>query len=173
MAGVLNIHIATAQKYLEALEQSGIISSRDRPSKPRTAKEYSLISPRISIEIDIEALAGAGGGAGGGTPDLGEIMVRERARSDVAFEWDDAGQRITAVLFFRKGLRRRMERKVVLSPDEGRFLWHVPFQSESFRTAQDILGRSGVRMNPFRVMEMVRKFETLEIIIMVKGGRER
>ena len=113
------------------------------------------------------------GGAGGGTPDLGEIMVRERARSDVAFEWDDAGQRITAVLFFRKGLRRRMERKVVLSPDEGRFLWHVPFQSESFRTAQDILGRSGVRMNPFRVMEMVRKFETLEIIIMVKGGRER
>ena len=170
VAGVLGIHIATAQKYLEASEKAGILVSRDRPSKPRTAKEYSLVSPRISIEIDIEALAGAVEGAGGGTPDLGEIMVREKARSDVAYEWDDAGQRITAILFFRKGMRRRMERKVVLSQEEGRFLWNVPFQSESFRSVAEIMKNAGLEGSSFRIMEMVRKFESLEIIIVAQGG---
>jgi hypothetical protein len=97
-------------------------------------------------------------------------LAGQKARSDVAFEWDDAGQRITAVMFFRKGLRRRMDRKVVLSPDEGRFLWNVPFQSERFRSVEDILERSGMRLSPFRAMELVRKFEQMEIVIVAKGG---
>jgi len=88
----------------------------------------------------------------------------------VAYEWDDEGQRITTVMFFRKGLRRRMERKVVLPVEEGRFLWHVPFQSESFRSVEKVMGNAGLKMNAFKVMEMIGKFEGMDIVIVARGS---
>jgi len=170
-AAALGIHIATAQKYLVSLEIVGLVRSRERPSKPRTAKEYILIDTRISFEIDIERIAEeVEAGVGGGGVDLAGIMIREKARSDVAYEWDDEGQRITTVMFFRKGLRRRMERKVVLPVEEGRFLWHVPFQSESFRSVEKVMGNAGLKMNAFKVMEMIGKFEGMDIVIVARGS---
>jgi len=169
-AGVLGIHIATAQKYLEALEKAGVVNSRERPSKPRTAREYELVDTTSRLERNIERMAEEEEGAGGRDPYLGEIMIREKARSDVAYEWDDEGQRITTIMFFRKGMRRRMEKKVVLTTEEGRFLWCVPFQSESFMSAEEIVEKAGVELSPVKVVEMIGRFRELDVIIVAKGG---
>ena len=172
IAAALRIHIATAQKYLEGLEKGRLLESRVRPSKPRTAKEYRLRSTSFSINLDIEemerqAIAEAAAAARAGAAqqaDPAAIFVRERARTDVAYEWDDSGKRITAVMFFRKGLRRRMEKKVSLKDDEGRFLWHVPFQSEDFKSAAAVMEESGLRMDDRSVVEMVDKFDEMGIV---------
>ncbi|MCK4614281.1 MAG: helix-turn-helix transcriptional regulator, partial [Thermoplasmata archaeon] len=168
-AASLGIHIATAQKYLEGLERAGVVESRERPSKPRTAKEYHLLDTKISIEFDIEKMA-AEAEREKRPPDLSEIMIREKSRSDVAYEWDDAGKRITAVMFFRKGLRRRMERKVILSKEEGRFLWHVPFQSEEFRSAGEVMEMAGLGMDGGKAMKIIGRFEKLGIVMVENGG---
>jgi len=170
IAAALGIHIATAQKYLEGLEKGRMVESRVRPSKPRTAKEYRLTDTEFSIRIDIEemerrGIAEAAAGAGAAQrADPAAIFVRERARTDVVYEWDDAGKRITAVMFFRKGLRKRMEKKVGLKDDEGRFLWCVPFQSEDFKSVAWVLKESGLRMSVKGVMEMVERFEEMGIV---------
>ena len=168
-AASLGIHIATAQKYLEGLESFGIVKSRERQSKPRTAKEYSLIGTKISIEFDIEKMA-AEAEKESEEPALSEIMLREKSRSDVAYEWDDEGKRITAVMFFKKGLRRRMEKKVNLSKEEGRFLWHVPFQSEEFRSAGEVMKMAELNMDGRKVVEMVERFEELGIVMVERKG---
>lgn len=163
IAAALGIHIATAQKYLEGLEEGGILLSRERPSKPRTAQEYHLSDSKFTLEIDIEKLAEEEKKKADDRK-LARIFVREKSRPDVAYEWDDAEKRITAVLFFRKGLRRRMEQKLALSKEEGRFLWSVPFQSEKFMTAAEVMVAAGLELDEAVAMRMLEKFESLGIL---------
>jgi len=163
IASALGIHIATAQKYLEGLEEGGILASRERPSKPRTAREYWLTDTRFTLELDVVQLAKEEEQRER-YPRLTFTMVRERARPDVAYEWDDADKRITAVLFFRKGVRRRMERKLSLSKEEGRFLWNVPFQSERPKSVSEVLWAAGLKLEEDRAMRMLEKFERLGLV---------
>jgi len=93
---------------------------------------------------------------------LSGIIIREKSLSDVAYEWDDERKRITAVLFFKKGLRRRMERKVILSKKEGRLLWYVPFQLEEFRSADEVMKMAGLEMDAGKTMKIIGKLRRWE-----------
>ncbi len=168
LAAALGIHIATAQKYLEGMTEGGILQARERPSKPRTAWEYWLPETKIRLEIDVEALVKAEENRKGASGRLATLFIREKARPDVAFEWDDSGKRITAVLFFKKGLRRRLERKLGFSKEEGRFLWHVPFQSEKFRNVAEVLSEAGLELEEGQVLRMVDRFKSLGIVTVEK-----
>jgi DNA-binding HxlR family transcriptional regulator len=163
LASALGIHIATAQRYLEGLEEGGLLFSRERPSKPRTAQEYWLVDSKFTLEIDVGALAEEEERKGG-SGRLAALFIREKARPDVAFEWDDSGKRITAVLFFKKGMRRRLERKVGFSKEEGRFLWHTPFQSEKFKSVAEVLREAGLELEELQVLRMVDRLKSLGIV---------
>ena len=49
----LNIHIATAVKYLSELYELGLVDRQVKMGRTREAYEYQLKNPKIEIEIDI------------------------------------------------------------------------------------------------------------------------
>lgn len=53
VARELNIHIATAVKYLTELHELGMVNRRLKRGKTREAFEYQLKSPKIKIEFDV------------------------------------------------------------------------------------------------------------------------
>jgi predicted transcriptional regulator len=52
----LNIHIATAVKYLSELHELGLVDRRIKKGKTRESFEYQLKNPKIKIELDISRL---------------------------------------------------------------------------------------------------------------------
>jgi predicted transcriptional regulator len=52
----LNIHVATAVKYLSELHELGLVDRRVKWGKTREAFEYQLKNPKINIEFDISQL---------------------------------------------------------------------------------------------------------------------
>lgn len=50
----LNLHIKTAQDFLEGLEALGIVSKEEVFKKKRPYFRYTLIEERIRIEIDLK-----------------------------------------------------------------------------------------------------------------------
>ena len=52
----LNIHIATAVKYLSELHELDFVDRRIKKGKTREAYEYHLKTPKIKIELDISQL---------------------------------------------------------------------------------------------------------------------
>ncbi|UCE37362.1 MAG: hypothetical protein JSW00_18175 [Thermoplasmata archaeon] len=52
----LNIHIATAVKYLTELYELGLVNRRIKRGKTREAFEYQVKSPKVKIEFDISTL---------------------------------------------------------------------------------------------------------------------
>jgi len=52
----LNIHIATAVKYLSELYELDLVDRRVKKGKTREAYEYQLKNPKIKIEFDISQL---------------------------------------------------------------------------------------------------------------------
>ncbi len=53
----LNIHIATAVKYLSELYELGLVNRRVKRGKTREAFEYQVKDPKVKIEFDITALS--------------------------------------------------------------------------------------------------------------------
>src|SRR5512136_239665 len=49
----LNLHIKTAQDFLEALEQLGVLSREEILEKKRPYFRYTLKQPRLIIDIDL------------------------------------------------------------------------------------------------------------------------
>jgi predicted transcriptional regulator len=52
----LNIHIATAVKYLSELYELGLVNRRIKRGKTREAYEYQVKNPKVKIEFDISTL---------------------------------------------------------------------------------------------------------------------
>lgn len=52
----LNIHIATAVKYLSELHELDLVNRRVKKGKTREAFEYQLKNPKVKIELDISSL---------------------------------------------------------------------------------------------------------------------
>jgi len=53
----MGIHVATAVKHLQDLEDVGILASRTRKGKTRSALEYDILKERFLLEIDIASLS--------------------------------------------------------------------------------------------------------------------
>ncbi|MCK4756971.1 MAG: helix-turn-helix transcriptional regulator [Thermoplasmata archaeon] len=56
IANDLEIHVATAVKHLQDLEDVDILASRTRKGKTRSALEYDILKPKFFLEIDITSL---------------------------------------------------------------------------------------------------------------------
>ncbi len=56
----LDMHVATAVKHLQDLESIGVLESRTRKGKTRSALEYDIKNSRIFYDIDIRSLGSQG-----------------------------------------------------------------------------------------------------------------
>ena len=137
-ASRLNLHINTAQDFLEAMTALGIVTRQEVHQKKRPYFRYSLKSDKISIEVDLADVRRP--------QSEGKLAakVRERKNAGARFVTARSGQAISNIAIWSGQGRQRQERKVNLTAPQGIFLYHLPFPDGEPLTIRQIMQKAGI-----------------------------
>jgi predicted transcriptional regulator len=132
-ASLLEIHIKTAQDFLEGLAQMGILKKEEVYEKKRPYFRYSMAKKQITIKIDFAEFYDESG-----DEDKSKRKIRERINSGAIFTLAGGGQKITTVTLFTGEGRKKEERKISLTGAQGTFLFYLPFPTDTPKTIAEI-----------------------------------
>lgn len=160
----LNLHIKTAQDFLEALEQLGVLSREEILEKKRPYFRYSLKQTRLVIDIDLmEAKR---------EPSINSLAeyIREKENAGARFSVARSDDYITSVTIWTGNGREREERKIKLTTLQGRFLYHLPFPKAEPLTVNEIMQKAGIdeKLAP-EIIDLVQLLEKYNVIETLKG----
>lgn len=139
-ASRLNLHIKTAQDFLEDLFSLGIADREEVSEGKRPYFRYNLAVRQINMNLDLNPLFPAE------DPEkerLG-LKIRETQNSRARFTTSRSNDYISSVVIWSGEGRERRERKLNLSIPQGRFLFHLPFPTAEPVSIGDIAGRAGI-----------------------------
>jgi predicted ArsR family transcriptional regulator len=121
-ASRLNLHIRTAQDFLETLASVGVLAKQQVFERKRPYFRYSLVQREISLEVDLGTLFSDN------TADAQfDRPIRERKSSKASFSTARSGKQIASLTTWTGSGRDRKSRKINLTAPQGRFLYHLPF----------------------------------------------
>jgi len=135
----LDLHIKTAQDFLEELTDLGIITKTEVYERKRPYYRYQLQKYQFDIKVDLSSLA-----------DTSEsdqrlfAFIRERKHADAVFTVARSGDTISSVTIFIGKGRSKKERKISLTRAQGKFLYHLPFPTAKPSAVRDIIRQAGV-----------------------------
>jgi predicted transcriptional regulator len=159
VAARLNLHIQTAQDFLEGFAELGILGKEEVTEKKRPYFRYVLQQKRITIDIDLDQVKRLPTAA-----NLA-LRVRERSNSGARFSVARSGDYITSVAIWTGEGRERQERKIKLTTPQGRFLFHLPFPGAAALTIEEIMRKAGVEaeLAP-EILDLVQLLDKYEVI---------
>jgi hypothetical protein len=159
VAARLNLHIQTAQDFLEGLTELGILGKEEITEKKRPYFRYILQQKRITIDIDLDQVKRLPTAA-----NLA-LRVRERPNSGARFSVARSEDYITSVTIWSGEGRERQERKIKLTTPQGRFLFHLPFPGAVALTIEEIMRKAGVEaeLSP-EILDLVQLLDKYEVI---------
>jgi predicted transcriptional regulator len=138
-ASRLDLHIKTAQDFLEELSALGIAEKKEVYERKRPYFRYSLKQTTLNIEVDFNALY---------NPDEEstslENKIREKQNTGVLFATASNYSFFSGITIFIGEGRKRRERKISLTNSQGRFLYHLPFPNAAFQTIKGIIKKAGI-----------------------------
>jgi hypothetical protein len=169
-ASRLDIHIRTAQDFLEAMESLEILSKEEVYEKKRPYYRYKLARSKITMDIDLEEMTGNEPGE----ETVG--MIRETKNSGAMFTTARGGNRISSVTVWSGEGRGKKERRINLTSAQGSFLFHLPFPDASPMDTDAIMEKAGVEesYSPeiLDLVEMLEKNGVIEIHVDSRGDDE-
>ena len=153
-ASRLNIHIKTAQDFLEGLEGFGICTKKEVMERKRPYFRYTLKQRELNIHFNLCNLLKS-------QKAFNSIKwrIRERKNSGTVFKTTRGGNQISFVHFFIGDGRSRVERKLNLTDKQGLFLYYLPFPTESFSSVEDIIAKA--KMDKSAITEVLDIVEFL------------
>jgi hypothetical protein len=134
----LNLHIKTAQDFLEGLVSLGILSKEEILEKKRPYYRYTLEQDRILLDIDLTCIKRTP------TDDNLSLMIRERESSGARFSTARSEDIISNVTIWTGTGREREERRIKLTGPQGKFLYHLPFPKAEYLSVAEIMRKAGV-----------------------------
>jgi hypothetical protein len=159
-ASRLNLHVQTAQGFLESLESLGILEKQESREKSRPYYRFQLRTDRITLDLDLGALVEGDDPS----PDLGR-RIRERKGAGARFVTARRGNAISSVAVWTGRGRSREERKLNLTDAQGAFLFHLPFPGAEPLTVADVMRRAGVEASVApEIVDIVERLEALGVI---------
>jgi predicted transcriptional regulator len=138
VAARLDLHIKTAQDFLEGLAEMGILSKEEVLEKKRPYYRYVLEQERISFDLDLMQAKRAP------SADNLSLCIRERENAGARFLVGRNADSITNVTIWTGEGREREERKIKLTTPQGKFLYHLPFPKADALTVTEIMRKAGV-----------------------------
>jgi predicted transcriptional regulator len=155
----LNLHIKTAQDFLESLEQLGILSKEEILEKKRPYYRYILKQTRLVIDIDLMQVKREP------TPNSMSSPIREKENAGARFSVARNDDYITSVTIWTGKGREMEERKIKLTTPQGRFLYHLPFPKAEPLTVDEILQKAGIDENLApEILDLVQLLEKYNVI---------
>lgn len=159
-ASRLNIHIKTAQDFLEGLEQLGICAKQEVMEQKRPYFRYALKKNDLDIKIDFSQLHKKAE-----TSDILNWQIRERKHSGAIFKTSRGGDSISFIHFFIGKARAKEERKLNLTTAQGRFLYHLPFPTESYLDVIEIIKKAEISPTFYsEILDIVKTLSEYKII---------
>ena len=137
-AARLSLHVKTAQDFLEGLFRSGILDRHAAAEKKRPYYRYALKERSIRISIDLDSLYDPGPQS-----QRKNWLIRERKDSGALFK-EGRGDRIASVHVYEGSGRTRTERRLGLTESQGRFLFYLPFPTETPLSVADICRKANI-----------------------------
>jgi predicted transcriptional regulator len=158
----LNLHIKTAQDFLETLAQLEVLSKEEVLEKKRPYYRYVLQQERIVIDIDLMQVKQEP------TTSSLSLFIREKENSGARFAAARSDDYITSVTIWRGNGREREERKVKLTTTQGKFLFHLPFPKAVPLAITDIMQKAGIDPNQAAevadLVQLLDKFGVIEYV---------
>lgn len=159
-ASRLDIHIRTAQDFLETLTDLGILAREEVYERKRPYYRYSLKETRLRLDLDLATLSG----------DQSEKQpmdraIRERKGGGAQFTTARGGNHIASVTILTGSGRERQGRKINLTMPQGRFLYHLPFPTADFRTIAEIMEEAGVtEQHAGEIIDLVETLDEAKVL---------
>jgi len=160
VAARLDLHIKTAQDFLEGLAELGILSKEEVLEKKRPYFRYVLEQERIAFDLDLMQVR---------RPPSAEsllLRIRERENAGARFSVARSDDFITAVTIWTGQGRERQERRIKLTVPQGKFLFHLPFPRAEALTVAEIMRKAGVEetLSPevLDLVQLLDKYAVLE-----------
>lgn len=138
-ASRLDLHIKTAQDFLEELLYLGIVEKREVFEKKRPYFRYTLIKEKLTVEIDFTAIYDSGNES-----DQLSWHIKEKMNAGATFTTSADNTYISSVSFMVGEGRKRKVRKISLTELQGRFMFYLPFPSANFMSISDIMKNAGI-----------------------------
>jgi len=159
-ASRLNLHTKTAQDFLEGLNHQGIVSKKEVFEKKRPYFRYSLKKKKLTMDIDFSGFYRR--------QDHEHKLrwrIREKKNSGAVFKTSGGGGQISAVHFFVGQGRSGQERTLNLTTNQGKFLFHLPFPTQPFKSVSDIMKKTEVDQSCVpEILDIVEVLEQYKII---------
>ena len=158
-ASRLNLHIRTAQDFLDALTDLEIVKKTEVFEKKRPYFRFTLIKPKIHLELDLTEFEKDNPGEG--------LMrlVREKKDNGANFSVARSGDSFSSVTIWEGDGRERKEHKISLTTPQGKFLFHLPFPKARPMTIADIMEKAGVEPDySTEIQDIVDELIRLEVI---------
>jgi predicted transcriptional regulator len=166
-ASRLNLHIKTAQDFLETLHQEGVVTRKEARDRRRPYYRYILASKELIFKIDLDDLVNHQE-----RTRLMEWRIREKKNSGAVFKTARNTNIISTVSIFSGQRRRRTERKVLLTRCQGEFLFHLPFPTQQFESVSDIIKQARISGSDIPEVLDIIHLLTKEGIIEIGLGSE-
>jgi predicted transcriptional regulator len=155
----LNLHIKTAQDFLESLEQLGILSKEEIFEKKRPYYRYVLKQTKLLIDIDLMQVK---------RPPSQNSMashIREKENAGARFSVSRTDDYITSVSIWIGNGRDRQERRIKLTTIQGRFLYHLPFPKAEPLTVDEIMQKAEIDLlYAPEILDLVQLLEKHNVI---------
>lgn len=165
----LNLHIKTAQDFLESLSQLDILSKEEILEKKRPYYRYILKQTRLLIDIDLMQVKRES------SQSSLSLHIREKENAGARFSVARSEDYITSVTIWTGNGREREERKIKLTTPQGRFLYHLPFPNAEPLTVEEIIHKAGIDLSfAAEILDLVQLLEGHNVIESVpKVPREK
>ena len=156
----LDLHIKTAQDFLEELLAFYVVDKTEVFEKKRPYFRYTLIKKKLTIEVDFSKIY---------TPHSTEETIKlnqkikEKINAGATFTTSPDNTYISSVSFFIGEGRNRKIRKISLTIIQGKFLYHLPFPTADFMSIHNILKKAEV--------DESHKSEILDIIDVLNDNK--
>jgi len=158
----LDLHIKTAQDFLESFAQLDILSKEEILEKKRPYYRYALKQNRIMIDIDLMQVRHE--------PTLNglSILIREKEDAGARFTTARSDDYITSVTIWSGNGRERKERKIKLTTLQGKFLFHLPFPKAVPLSIAEIIKKAdmdeSVAPEILDLVQLLEKYEVIEYL---------
>lgn len=159
-ASRLNLHIRTAQDFLEILADIGVLAKEAVFERKRPYYRYSLPQKQISIHLDLGILFSHD------TADKQfDRLIRERRGSGTSFATARSGKQIASLSIVSGEGRERTSRRINLTAPQGRFLYHLPFPTAEPKPVGAIMQTADVEEEyKGEIIDLVRVLEEAKVI---------
>ena len=138
-ASRVNVHIQTAQEFLETMTSYEILTKQEVSESKRPYFRYKLAKKKIFIEINLDEALGEK------ITTQGDVFrIRERKNSGAKFSVARNRKSFSSISVWIGDGRSGKERKINLTEAQGTFLYNLPFPDALPLTVDEILSRSDV-----------------------------